>query len=133
MNKYPAWVNAFVLVVVMAGILLALPNLYGRAPAVQLANDNVVLTEDRLAEFVRVVENAGIEPAAAFIQDGRAVLRFVDGNDQDAASQLLRASYDRELGVASTLAPATPAWIRTLASRSSAVHRCLRAIYRFER
>ena len=39
MNKYPAWVNTLVLVFVMAGILLALPNLYGRAPAVQLAND----------------------------------------------------------------------------------------------
>ena len=114
MNKYPAWVNTLVLVFVMAGILLALPNLYGRAPAVQLANDNAPLTEERLAEFTRVVENAGIEPEATYIVDGRAVLRFADANDQDTASQILRDNYDRELGVASTLAPATPAWVRAL-------------------
>jgi len=114
MNKYPAWLNALVLTIVVGGILLALPNLYGRAPAVQLANDSASLAEDRLDEFVRVVGNAGIETEAAYIQDGRAVLRFADSNDQDAASQILKSNYDNELGVASTLAPGTPAWVRAL-------------------
>ena len=114
MNRYPAWLNTLVLLIVLAGVLLALPNLYGRVPAVQLANDSAPLTEDRLAEFVRVVENAGIEPEAAYLQDGRAVLRFADGNDQNEAGLLLKANYDSELGVASTLAPGTPAWIRAL-------------------
>ncbi len=113
MNRYPAWLNAIVLMIVAGGVLLALPNIYGRAPAVQLASEEAAL-DTRLDEFVRVVENAGIEPEAAYIQDGRAVIRFADGNDQDRASQLLRTSYDRELGVASTLAPKTPAWIRAL-------------------
>ena len=114
MNKYPAWLNALVLVIVVGGVLLALPNVYGRAPAVQLASENAELAESRLGEFVRVVENAGIETEAAYIEDGRAVIRFQDSNDQDAAGRLLKANYDRELGVASTLAPRTPAWVRAL-------------------
>ncbi len=37
MNKYPAWLNVLVLVVVLTGLLLALPNIYGSVPALQLA------------------------------------------------------------------------------------------------
>ena len=44
MNKYPAWLNVLVLVILLTGILLALPNLYGSVPAIQLA--------DRLGEPV---------------------------------------------------------------------------------
>ena len=37
MNKFPAWLNALVLVVLLAGILFALPNLYGSLAAIQVA------------------------------------------------------------------------------------------------
>ena len=58
MNKYPAWLNVLVLVVLMAGCLLALPNIYGSVPAVQIADSNGGQYDDaRLEEFVRTVEN----------------------------------------------------------------------------
>ena len=38
MNKYPDWLNVLVLVVLLTGILFALPNVYGSAPAIQLAD-----------------------------------------------------------------------------------------------
>ena len=44
MNKFPAWLNTLVLVILMTGILLALPNIYGSSPALQVAapDDDVV-------------------------------------------------------------------------------------------
>ena len=77
MNKYPSWLNTLVLVIAMTGILLALPNIYGSSPAVQLADKTgVPVSEQTLSEFVRVAENAGAGTEASFLTDGRAVLRF---------------------------------------------------------
>ena len=115
MNKYPAWLYVLVLVVVLAGTLFALPNVFGSGPAIQLADpDGKPLTEERLAEFVRVVGNAGIEPEAAYLNDGRAVLRFASHNDQFAASDRLRENFETEFSVAPTLASRMPAWVRKL-------------------
>lgn len=115
MNKYPLWLNTLVLAIFLAGCLFALPNLYGSVDAVQIAdNDGVAYDESRLAEFVRTVENAGVTPEAAFLQDGRAVIRFDSTEDQEAAGERLKSTYDREANVAATLAPKLPEWVRNL-------------------
>ncbi len=115
MNKYPAWLNALVLAILLAGCLFALPNLYGSVGAVQIAtNDGSPFEEQALDEFVRVVENADVTPEAAYIQDGRAVIRFDSSEDQQKAGERLRSAYSREANVATTLTPKLPAWVRNL-------------------
>lgn len=115
MNKYPLWLNALVLVVLMAGCLLALPNIYGSVPAVQIAdNDGGAYDQAKLDEFVRVVEGAGVTPEAAYLQDDRVVIRFVSGEDQTIAGERLRSQYQREANVALTLTPQLPEWVRAL-------------------
>jgi preprotein translocase subunit SecD len=115
MNKYPAWLNVLVLVVVLTGILLALPNIYGSAPAVQLADiDGDPVTEAQLNNFVRSVENDGVTPETAYISDGRAVIRFSSVEDQQRSGERLRARYEQQTNVALTLAPKLPEWVRSL-------------------
>jgi preprotein translocase subunit SecD len=115
MNKFPAWLNLLVLIVVLAGVLFALPNIYGSANAVQIApDDGVPITESGLERYVRTVENAGVTPEAAYLQDGRVVIRFDDSNDQLAANERLLEVYGRDVNVAKTLAPKLPAWVRSL-------------------
>jgi preprotein translocase subunit SecD len=115
MNKYPAWLNTLVLVILLAGCLFALPNLYGSVEAVQIAdNDGAAYDEAHLEEYVRVVENAGVTPESAYLQDGRVVIRFDKPEDQEIAGDRLKAAYEREANVATTLAPKLPEWIRNL-------------------
>jgi len=115
MNKYPAWLNVLVLVVLLTGILLALPNLYGSVPAIQLADRlNEPVTETQLGEFVSTLEGANIEPEAAYLKDDRAVLRFQSPEAQTAAGERLRDRYGRDLNIALTLAPKLPGWVRAL-------------------
>jgi preprotein translocase subunit SecD len=115
MNKYPAWLNAIVLLVLLTGILFALPNLYGSVPALQVADRlGEPVTEAQLSEFVETVSGAGIEPEAYFLKDERAVLRFESPEEQTAAGNTLRDRYGRELNIALTLAPKLPAWVRSL-------------------
>lgn len=115
MNKYPAWLNLLVLVILMAGCLLALPNIYGSAPALQIAGTNGVQYEqDQIAEFVAFAESKGVAPQAAYLQDGRIVLRFADGTELGPIFDALKAGYDRRANVAQTLAPKLPEWLRGL-------------------
>ena len=115
MNKYPAWLNALVLVVLLTGILLAMPNLYGSVPAIQLADRlGEPVTETQLQEFVGTLQGANIEPEAAYLKDDRAVLRFDTPEAQTAAGDRLRERYGRDLNIALTLAPRLPAWVRGL-------------------
>ena len=115
MNRYPAWLNALVLLVVLAGVLFALPNIYGSVPAVQIAADDAAEYEQRdVDEFVAAVAEAGVTPEAAYLKDGRVVMRFNDVADQEAAFASLRETYLREANVAQTLAPKLPGWARSL-------------------
>ena len=115
MNKYPLWLNALVLVILMVGCLLALPNIYGSVDAVQIAdNDGGEYDQEKLDEFVRVVEGTGVTPEAAYLQDGRVVIRFSSSEDQSKAGERLREQYLREANVALTLTPKLPDWVRRL-------------------
>ncbi len=115
MNKYPAWLNVLVLVILVTGILLALPNLYGSAPAIQLADRlGEPVTETQLGEFVNTLGAEGVEPEAAYLRDDRAVLRFGSPEEQTTAGERLRDRYGRNLNIALTLAPKLPKWVRGL-------------------
>ena len=115
MNKYPAWLNVLVLVILLTGLLFALPNIYGSAPAVQLADINGnAISENRLDNYLRALENDGVTPEAAYLKDGRAVIRFQSVEEQQESGENLRARFDREANVALTLAPKLPAWVRNL-------------------
>ncbi len=115
MNRYPVWLNVLVLVVLLTGILFALPNLYGSVPAIQLADRlGEPISEAQLQDFVKTVREADIEPEAVYLKDERAVLRFDTAEDQAEAGDRLRARYGRDLNIALTLAPKLPAWVRGL-------------------
>ncbi|MDJ0905447.1 MAG: protein translocase subunit SecD [Woeseiaceae bacterium] len=115
MNRYPAWLNLLVLGILVLGCILALPNLYGTMPAVQLVTtDGDDVTQDELDSYVAALKNASVQPEAAYLQDGRAVLRFERVEDQIVAAERLRDRFANEASIASTLAPALPAWVRGL-------------------
>lgn len=118
MNRYPTWLNVFVLVVFLAGVLLALPNVYGTVPALQLADSaGRDIDEARLESFSGALAAGDIAPEAAYVEDGRAVFRFHAVEEQLAAGDLLRQQFQNEATVALTLAPRLPAWLREIGLR----------------
>lgn len=115
MNHYPAWLNWLVLVILLLGAVLAMPNIYGSVPAVQVASaDGKPYAETKVAQIVRVLEAAELTPEAAYIQDGRVVLRFAAVEEQQSAGDRLRERFGSSSNIALTLAPKLPAWVRNL-------------------
>ena len=115
MNKYPSWLYILVLVVFLTGILLALPNIYGSVPAVQIADtEGDAYSEPRVDEFVELLSDSDLVPEAAYLDDGRAVLRFDSIEDQLQAGEILRDRYRNMASVALTLTPKLPGWLRDM-------------------
>jgi preprotein translocase subunit SecD len=118
MNRYPVWLNWLVFAILLTGTMLALPNIYGSAPAVQIASaDGELYGDAKVGQVLRILESGEIQPQAAYLQDGRVVLRFDTVEQQLSSSDRLRDRIGRDSTVALTLAPMLPAWVRNLGLR----------------
>jgi len=115
MNRYPSWLNVLVLCILLLGLLLALPNIYGSASAIQLAEINGKPFDDaRVERVVQVLDSENIATEDAYLQDGRVVVTFAAVEDQQLAGDLLRERFASDSNLAITLAPKLPAWVRNL-------------------
>ena len=111
MNRYPSWVNWLVLTVVLAGSLIALPNVFGDDLAVQITRtDAQPVSEAVLPEVRAALNNAGVTFAEIELDDPAAIVRFADVESQLAANGVLDGMFDGHT-VALTLAPRVPAWL----------------------
>ena len=114
MNRYPNWVNWLVLIVIVGGCLVALPNLYGDDPAVHIArNDGQPVSEALLPQLENSLEQAGITFTRGEIDDEAVIIRFADIENQLLANDFLSDELT-VYRVALTLAPRVPPWLAWL-------------------
>jgi len=115
MNRYPLWKYVLLVVVIAAGCLYALPNLFGQDPALQVTTaDGSPPAERTQNEILTLLADAGIEVGAAEALDGQYLIRLPDTDAQVRAADELDVALGREFTVALNLAPATPDWLRNL-------------------
>ncbi|UCG72447.1 MAG: protein translocase subunit SecD [Chromatiales bacterium] len=113
MNRYPLWKNLLVLGVITLGLLIALPNVFGEDPALQISRDDGTPMEPLEKDSVEnVLRAAGIDWNTLYLEEGRALVRFDTVEDQLKANDELKGELDRSYVVALTLAPRTPDWLR---------------------
>jgi len=115
MNRYPTWLNLLVLGLVLLGCLLALPNVYDNAPAVQLTrNDNNPAGDSLQGRVESILEGERIPARDTYVQDGRLVVTFASEDDQQKAGNLLRDLLDDVASVAFSSTPELPGWVRSM-------------------
>jgi preprotein translocase subunit SecD len=118
MNRFPLWKNLIVVVAVAAGLLIALPNLFGEAPAVQVGlASGEPLTDSGIERVNQVIAAQQIEGAAPYMDKGRLMVRFPSVDIQLKAADSLRVALGKDHVVALTLTPNTPAWLRAAGLR----------------
>ena len=115
MHSYPAWKIWLVAIVMAAALLLALPNLFGEAPALQLSRNDRTAFDDASQAAVTAILIAKDVPAAATYREGdRLVLRFASVDQQLKARDAIRETAPRDYLVALSQVPRTPGWMRSL-------------------
>lgn len=117
MNRYALWKYLLIVVVIVVGVVFALPNLYGEDPAVQISPARAAQIDEGLqAQVSAALETAGIKPLSIQRDLGRLLIRFPDTESQlqgrDVVSQAMGGYV-----VALNLAPVTPGWLSSLGAR----------------
>jgi preprotein translocase subunit SecD len=117
MNRYALWKYLLIVVVIVVGVVFALPNLYGEDPAVQISPARAAQIDEGLqAQVSAALETAGIKPLSIQRDLRRLLIRFPDTESQlqgrDVVSQAMGGYV-----VALNLAPVTPGWLSSLGAR----------------
>jgi preprotein translocase subunit SecD len=113
-NKYPLWKYALLIVVIVAGALFALPNLYGNDPAVQVSPRRGDISIGLRDDALKLLETNNIEVKSADVEDNRLTVRFANEEDQLIGRDLMAEAFVDNT-IALNLVPATPEWLRDIA------------------
>ncbi|WP_459176727.1 protein translocase subunit SecD [Ewingella americana] len=112
LNRYPLWKYLMLIVVIIVGLLYALPNLYGEDPAVQITgargSDASVATLDQVKN---VLDQDKIQSKSIALENGQILARFKDTDVQLRAREALTSALGDKFVIALNLAPATPRWL----------------------
>jgi preprotein translocase subunit SecD len=115
MHSYPAWRIWLVAIVMLMALVLALPNVFGEAPALQLSRDDrAPFNEQTQAGVTALLSAKGIPVDAAHLEGDRLVLRFEGVEQQLAAREAIQQGAPGEYLVALSQSSRMPGWMRAV-------------------
>ncbi len=121
MNRYPVWKYAIIVIVVLVGIIYALPNLFGEAPAVQVSSSKPVAKIDLAAQarIEAALKAGGLTPDRVTLDGTSIRARFSSTDDQLKARDVLQRALvpdadDPSYVVALNLVSRSPSWLTAL-------------------
>lgn len=114
LNRYPAWKNILILIVVLLGLVYSIPNLYPDDEAIQITNESLTVNESDEAVVTTALEAAEIEFFGAELNESGLLLRFDSVEDQLRAKTVIEEALTDDFIVALNLAPTTPAWMQSI-------------------
>lgn len=119
MSDFPRWKYALVVIVLLFGIVYALPNVFPPQPAVQISGNRGNAVDAGLKTRVEGILAAAKAPAVSVDVAGsdkgdRLLARFNDADSQSKASDALRGALGDDYTVALNLASTVPSWLRSI-------------------
>lgn len=115
MNRYPLWKYILMAVLVVLGVIYALPNVFGEDPAVQIsAKGGATLNSAIVSQVTSTLQSNQLPYLSAAIEHNNLLVRFADTDIQLKASDTVRSALGDNYIVALNLAPRTPRWLSAL-------------------
>lgn len=116
MNRYPLWKYILILVSLLFGMLYALPNLFGEAPAVQVSPaKSTIKVEPALLEQVESTLKAeNIAFNGLFLDDKGVKVRLENPDMQIKTKDLLAEKLGKNYVVALNLVSRSPEWLHNI-------------------
>jgi preprotein translocase subunit SecD len=117
MSDFPRWKYAVVAIVLLFGIVYALPNMFPQQPAVQVSANRGATVDNAL---VTKVEGALKKDSIGFVRtsvDSKAqtlLVRFPNTNVQLKAYDVIKQALGEKYNVALNLASTVPSWLRAI-------------------
>jgi len=118
LNRYAWWKNFTIALLLALGLLYALPNLFGKDPAVQVSADRgAAVDQTTLQRLEQALDDAGIAAKRIELTPDRLLARFATSDDQLKAAGVIAGALGRGFTVALNLAPTTPGWLEAVNGR----------------
>jgi preprotein translocase subunit SecD len=115
MYQFPAWRYWIVGIVMVAAIVLFLPNVFTYDPALQISREDRGAMAAAVQERISgVLESAGIPSNAQYIEADRLVVRFPSSEAQLKARDAIQQSAAGDYVIALTRESRMPNWMRTV-------------------
>lgn len=114
-NQYPLWKYILILSVLFISALYALPNLYGKDPAVLISPLRAQeMDSEQKQQIENLLKDAGIVYKGMEDINSKLMVRFSDTESQLKASSVLGDALENRFVVAQNLAASTPDWLRAI-------------------
>jgi preprotein translocase subunit SecD len=115
MLEFARWKYVLVVLVVLIGLLFALPNVFGQDQALQIERKNRAPMDDAARQSIEeLLAKQQITIKRDYIDSGRLVLAFNDVPSQLKARDVVEATMSDVDRSALAYAPRAPAWMRKL-------------------
>jgi preprotein translocase subunit SecD len=115
MLEFPRWKYALVVILAIASVIYAAPNLYPQTPAVQISATRVATVDAALRERVLgALEAASIDFERVELEGESVLVRLPHAEAQLLAADALRAALGDNFVVALNLASNVPDWLLAL-------------------
>ncbi|MCW8196354.1 protein translocase subunit SecD [Proteobacteria bacterium 005FR1] len=113
LNRYPLWKNLLILFIAVLGLLYALPNVFPQDPAIQIASQESgqSVGQAALDKALKALQQAGIETVGSGLDDGTAMVRLAEADQQLAAKQTAEVALGGNYVVALNQVTTTPDWL----------------------
>jgi preprotein translocase subunit SecD len=113
MYHYSRWKYWLVILVVVAGTLFALPNVFGEGPALQLSrNDRVAMDAAAQQRVLGVLDAAKLGPEVSYLVKDRLVMRFASDQQRKNAQAAIAKGTSGDYLVALSSVTRMPEWMR---------------------
>ncbi|HEY8052689.1 MAG TPA: hypothetical protein VIE42_07770, partial [Steroidobacteraceae bacterium] len=118
MLEYARWKYILVAVVLLLGLLFALPNFFGEDPALQVARKDHGAVDTTASQSVEAfLTQRSVHFLKSYIDSDRLMLRFASVPDQLAARDAVNEQFSGTYITALSFAPRTPDFLRALGLR----------------
>ncbi|MDG4552344.1 MAG: protein translocase subunit SecD [Candidatus Contendobacter sp.] len=116
LNQYPWWKYLLIGLVMLWGLIFALPNLFGEDPAVQIsgARANIAIDAAFQNRVAALLDADKLSPKRLELEGGRLLIRFPDTEAQLKAADILKDRLGRDHIVALNLASSAPGFLRAM-------------------
>lgn len=116
LNRYPAWKYVLIGLMILLGVIYAVPNLYGEDPSIQIsAKAGASVGPAVTTQVENSLETNKLSYLSMGIQSKDSLLvRFSDTDNQLKARDFIKDALGDNYIVALNLAPKTPHWLASL-------------------
>ena len=118
LNKTPWWKYLLLIVVIIPGLIYALPNLFGDDPGIQIrATRGYDLDPVIIDQIQTELSNQQIELKSVGLSETGVEVRFNNTEDQLKSRNILQKTLGNKYTQALSLLPSTPSWLRQMQAK----------------